>query len=150
MSLKGRNVDTAVPFIPEIQSDDLVPTIFWVKPKNMKGTYKSLELFNKGIKVTKGEKQIDAEKMAGGDIQDFLQFCPKVENYEFSDRYTELASRKVIAEITDESTMRLLYVDLDPAIFQEVQNATSNWTLLQAGEDRYKEYKLRVPIKKEK
>jgi len=136
MALKGKGIKKAIPYIPEIERGTDTPTVFWIKPKNMGGTYKTLELYSKGVDTNRNIRKIHPTKMFEADIQDFLSFCEKVENYQFSDDFSELAAKGLIT-IEDAATFRLLVQDLDPTVFQEVQNATTNWEMLTQGQEAY-------------
>ena len=142
MALKGKSTHDPIPYIPEAERSSDQPTIFWIVPKNMKGTYQSLERFSKGANMSgKGQRTINPEKMAQADVEDFLTFCKKVENYSFGPDFSDLENKGVISIIEDENTLRLMYVDLDPTIFQEIQNASANWEMLGQGEESYKTWK---------
>jgi hypothetical protein len=141
MALKGKSVHTSIPYIPESERSSDTPTIFWLFPKNMKATYDSLELFSKGANISgKGQKSINPQKMAEADSKDMLSFCEKVQNYQFGEDFSELAAKGVIPEITDDGTLRLMYADMDPIIFQEIQNASADWERLDAGKEAYEIY----------
>ena len=139
MSLKGKGTRKPVPYIPELERSSDVPTIFWIRPKNMKGTYVSLDLYQKGSDVTgRGQRTINPNKMMEADIKDFIGFCERVQNYQFSEDYAELAAKGVIAEIADPAELRMIVLDMDPAVFQEIQNVSADWDRLGAGEEAYK------------
>jgi hypothetical protein len=139
--LKGMNVNTAFPFIPVICRSEEVPTIFWIKPKNLEVTYKSINRYAKAKKqVTKGHDEVDTDKLFDADSINFLEACSKVENYEFSDRYPELSKLGGISEITTREHLVCVIGDLDPTVFQEVMNATSDWALLKEGNQAYNDY----------
>lgn len=141
MSLKGTGTRKAVPYIPEVERGIDVPTIFWIFPKNMQGTYQSLELYSKAAVTTgRGNRTINPRKMFEADVQDFLSFCEKVQNYEFSNDFSDLQSKGLMALIEDEATRRLIVSDIDPQVFQEVQNAASDWDRLEKGKQAYEEY----------
>jgi hypothetical protein len=135
MALKGKSVLQPIAYIPEVErSNGVDPTIFWIVPKNMKGTYTSLELFAKGADTSsRGQRVINPHKMAAADVKDFLNFCKKVENYQFSETFPELNAKGVIPLIEDPETMAKLYEDIDPTVFQEIQSASADWGRLDEG-----------------
>jgi len=73
-------------------------------------------------------------------------FCEKVENYQFSDDFSELAAKGAM-KIDEAGTLRLLVQDLDPQIFQEIQNSSSDWERLEEGR---KAYEAHVEFKKQR
>jgi len=142
MALKGKSTRIAVPYIPEVERDTVQPTIFWLFPKNMKGTYKSLSLYVKANPQIqgKGNKELNDTKMMEADEQDFLLHCDKVENYQFGEDFPELSAKGIIAEITDAKILTLIPSDINPQIIQEVQQAMSNWENLDASRAAYDKY----------
>jgi hypothetical protein len=141
--LKGKSTRLAVPFIPEMERDVENPTIFWLYPKNMKGTYKSLERFSRANSGNRGSRTLNPVKMVEADQDDFVSFCEKVENYQFSEEISEL-SKRGMATFTEKSELKLIVEDIDPQVFQEVQNATANWDLLEKGKEAYESYTSRL------
>jgi len=136
MALKGLG-NNPVPFIPEVERTDDNPTIFWIKPKNTRENYASLNRYSDAVDTTKGGKKlVNASKMFEGDLNDFLSFCIRVDNYQFSDKYPDLAQQGVITHISDSETLQKLVDDLDPSIFSEVQDAASKWSVLKEGEKK--------------
>lgn len=136
MALKGIG-NATIAYVPEIERDNAKdPTIFHIKPRNTKSSYTSLNKYQDATEMRRGKNKINAKKMYEADKADFLEFCTKVENYEFSNKFKELAAKKVIKEITSPNTLSLLVEDIDPAVFQEVQNAANDYSYLKEGEKK--------------
>jgi len=136
MALKGLG-QRPIPYVPECERDSEQPTIFWIKPKNTRQTYASLNRYSDATEnLRSGGKKVNAVKMFEGDKADFMSFCARVDNYQFSDEFPELAKKGVVAKIEDVETLEKVIEDLDPQIFQEIQDAASNWTLLKNGEKK--------------
>lgn len=141
MALRGRNPNVALPYVTERERDNLVdPTVFWIKPKNIKATNETLAGYsNAGDTNRISNRKTNPTKLTEADVSDFLNFCEKVDKFIFSDAYTELSQRGVV-DVSDKTTLRLLAYDLDPRVFNEVQNATADWETLEAGMKAYEAF----------
>lgn len=140
--LKGRF--GVIPYVAQAERDDeiLNPTVFYLKPKNIKGHYQTVAAYAKATANAKqGER--NPTKLVEADVEDFLSFCEKVENYEFSERFPELSSSGAIKEIAEKTTLTSLVSDLDPTILAELQNAVTDWKQLTAAEDYWKQFKAK-------
>jgi len=136
MALKGLNTQTPVAYVPEIERESDNPTVFWVLPKNARQNYVAL---NKYSAATVKDK-INAVKMFEIDKSEFLLRVKRVDNFQFSDKYPELAQQGVIAKIEEQDMLEKLIDDLDPAIFQEIIDASSKWAMLSEGEKKDLKY----------
>jgi hypothetical protein len=147
MAIKGLSRKKSYPYITVDERSDLEqPTIFWLYPKDMQGTYRSLETYQKSGNVnSQGARTINAEKMFQADIKEFIKFCSKVENYQFSEDF-EL-SEKGVSTFEIEGELRLLAMDLPPQTLLEIQNVVSDWVKFQEGIDAYEAY---LAFKKER
>ncbi len=142
MALQGRNPNEALPYIVERERDNMVdPTVFWIKPKNIKATNETLAGYsNAGDTTRVSNRKTNPGKLTEADVNDFLNFCSKVNTFIFSSAYTELHEKGAIPEISDKPTLRLVALELDPRVFNEVQNATADWELLEAGMRAYEAF----------
>jgi len=152
MALKGKSTKTNYPFIPvEERENTQNPTVFWIKPKNIEGLNEFLEKSDRAREPQRLGRQpiYNSKKQTEVDVKDFMEICNKVENYQFSIDYEDLAKRGIIREVTDKNDLRLLALDLDPIVFREVQNAVSSWDELSKGELAYETFKKLSEPKKD-
>lgn len=150
MALSGKQVKSAIPYIPEIERNNTSnPCVIWILPKNVLGTHKSLERFSKAQDMVGRKASINPAKLFEADVKDFLEFCQKIDNFEFPDEFPEYKSRG-IATFQGEAELRAVMQVLDPNIFQEMQNASANWSMLTEGETAYRTWKdsMKPEIKK--
>jgi hypothetical protein len=139
--LQGKDTKIAVPYIVSGDRNSDIPTIFWLKPKNLLGNYKGSTLYQKAItQGPRGTTTTDANKIYDADITNFLDRCEKVENFEFSKQYPEYQKQGVIGTIDTKEQLIALMYDTDPIALQEVMNAPSDWAMLKEGENAYSSY----------
>lgn len=134
MAIKGVSKDP-IPYVPEVERDNIEnPTCFWIKPKTGKDANESMRRYAAASKEgRKGYRDLDVRKLNSADIEEFINYVIKVENYEFSDNYPELEERGVIPEITDEATLIKICHDLPADILIEIFDAAANVSQLKAG-----------------
>jgi len=134
MAIKGVS-KKPVPYIPEMERDNLDnPTCFWIKPKTGKDANETMRRYAAASKESrKGYRDLDVRKLNSADIEEFITFVSKVENYEFSDNYPDEEEKGVIPVIEDEETLIKVCHDLPSDILIEIFDAAGNMAQLQAG-----------------
>jgi len=140
MALKGLDTTKPIAYVPEVErSNEENPTIFWVLPRNSRQNYEALNKYSDASKTDKnGNTKINASQMFNADTSEFLSRVKKVENYQFSAKFPQYLEKgnNGVMTIDNEEMMQDLINDLDPAIFQEVLDASSQWSVLKEGEKK--------------
>lgn len=137
MALKGLDTKKPIPYVPEVErTNEENPTVFWILPRNSRQNYQALNKYASASTTNReGQTKINANRMYEADKEEFLERVKRVENYEFSNRF-ETHSKKGIMLVDTPELLVDLIDDLDPAIFQEVIDASSKWAMLKEGEKK--------------
>lgn len=128
-----------IPYLLESQRElppDQKPTIIHIQAKTGHDQADVMAAYAASSKdVRGGYKEINTRKFNSAVIREWLRVVIKVENYQFTDRFPELATLGIIS-FDDEGKLEAMCMDIDPTSRDEVFDASNDVSLLMRGKKK--------------
>lgn len=128
-----------IPYVLEEdrKSDAAVQTVFWIVPKKGHDANETLRRYAAaGRDGRKGYRELNTARLDQADIEEFLDICIKVENFQFSEDFPDLAKQGVVKVIEDSASLAILCRDLSVDHLLEIMDAANNISHLKTGEKK--------------
>ena len=125
----------SIPYVPEEERSSIdKQTVFWVKPKTGHEANQTLSAYaSAGRDGRKGYRELSVRRLDNADVDQFLSTVEKVEWYQFSDRFPELAASGPMAIVEGDALLSKMALDLSSDLLIEVFEASNNMSQLLAG-----------------
>lgn len=124
----------SVEYILERERDNLInPMTIFIRPKDTAAANRTLKAYGETSRDRKGSKQFNVSKLNNADLDEWITVVSRIDNYEFSNQFPDLEKHGVMKNITDVDVLKKVLVDLTNDIVNEVFDAASDTSLLDAG-----------------
>jgi len=112
-------------------------TVFYIVPKKGHDSNETLRRYAAaGRDGRKGYRDLSVPRLDQADWEEFLDVVVKVENFRFSEDFSDLAKQGAIKSIEDKGTLMCVAKDISSEYLIEIFDAANNISHLVAGEKK--------------